>query len=182
MPDRRQATLGVLIAFLVVLVVFLARSYDSYGAFKALHVAAAVVWVGGGLMLTMLGLRAERTNDPHKKAALVDQAAWAGQYVFAPVSVLVLALGFVLMSKSNGAWSYSSFWVVFGLIVWAVSATTGFLFFKPQTESVRDMIAERGADDAEVQERVGKILFAARIDMALLLLVVVDMTAKPFLG
>ena len=116
--------------------------------------------------------------DPIRKAVLVDQAAFAGKFVFGPLSILVLALGFVLMGKGN--WSYSSFWVIAGLIIWATSAVTGFLYFKPQTESLDVLIRDRGVEDADVQERIGRILLVARIDIALLLLAVVDMAAKPF--
>ena len=34
--------------------------------FKALHVVAAVTWVGGGLTLTLLVLRTERTDDMNR--------------------------------------------------------------------------------------------------------------------
>jgi hypothetical protein len=42
-------------------------------------------------------------------------------------------------------------------------------------------MAARGTEDAEVQDLIRTVLLVARVDAALLLLAVVDMTAKPFL-
>jgi hypothetical protein len=41
-------------------------------------------------------------------------------------------------------------------------------------------MVERPADDVDVQERISRILLVARFDILLLLLIVIDMTTKPF--
>ena len=42
-----------------------------YALFRVAHVVVAVFWVGGGVLLTVLGLRAERSTDPTEIATLV---------------------------------------------------------------------------------------------------------------
>ena len=42
------------------------------------------------------------------------------------------------------------------------------------------MIAEKGPDDPAVQAYAGKILLIARADVAMLLVVIVDMVARPW--
>ena len=57
---------------------------DWYSVFKVVHVVVAVFWVGGGLTITLLGLRAERMDDPREIATLARQAAFVGEKFFAP--------------------------------------------------------------------------------------------------
>ena len=44
-------------------VMFLWFAPGSYQVYKALHVVAAVIWVGGDVTLTTLGIVFERRND-----------------------------------------------------------------------------------------------------------------------
>jgi Domain of unknown function (DUF6457) len=45
-------------------------------------VSGAVFWVGGGLLLTVLGLKAETSGDPNEMSR--SRAAWVGEKLFAP--------------------------------------------------------------------------------------------------
>src|SRR5919202_1343162 len=63
-------------------------STSWYAAFKAVHVVFAVTWIGGGLLLTILGLVAERKNDPAEIASIARQAAFAGERIFAPAGLI----------------------------------------------------------------------------------------------
>src|SRR5204863_9689420 len=70
-PDRRAsnavtAMVGLAVVALALVFVFSANVFTSdwYAFFKWVHVTGAVLWVGGGLTLTILALRAERSSDP----------------------------------------------------------------------------------------------------------------------
>src|ERR1051325_5500312 len=92
----KQLTVGLGAAVLVLGIVFAFQSawYPHwYAVFRVVHVVLAVFWVGGGLLLTVLGLRAERSNDPGEMAMLARQAAFAGERFFAPAGLLVLLMG-----------------------------------------------------------------------------------------
>jgi putative copper export protein len=52
-------TAAIGIAFVIVSIVFAANT-QRYFVFKMLHVGAAVVWVGGGLFLTICAVLARR--------------------------------------------------------------------------------------------------------------------------
>jgi uncharacterized membrane protein len=179
--SRTVATLlalGPLAALVAVAVVF-AASRGWYETFLFVHVAAAVVWIGGGTAFTILGIAAERTRDNARIAAIVQLVEWIGIRVFTPASFVVLGFGFAL--AENAGWDYGEFWLSFGLAVWAVSALTGILFFGPQLKRLKDVIADHGVESDEAQRRMLTVLRVARLDMALLLLIVADMTIKPFL-
>src|ERR1700748_74957 len=65
-------------------VVFLWFAPDSYSIFKALHVTSAVIWVGGDVTLTTLGIVFERRRDGETMAALGKMGAWIGVKVYTP--------------------------------------------------------------------------------------------------
>src|SRR4051812_12088081 len=55
-----------------------------YAVFKAVHVLVAIIWVGGGVLLTILGMRAQRASDPREIVTLAREAAFVGERIFAP--------------------------------------------------------------------------------------------------
>ena len=80
-PDERRspaslpAVIGV--AIIAVGLVFAFDSADAphwFALFKWIHVSVAVFWVGGGFLLTVLGLKAETSDGPNE---VVTLARWA---------------------------------------------------------------------------------------------------------
>ena len=61
-----------------------------------------------------------------------------------------------------------------------LSALTGIFFLGPQSKKLATLMADRPASDPEVQAGIRRLLLVARLDVALLLLAVFDMAAKPF--
>lgn len=165
------------LAALVVLIVFLSNT-QWYFVFKAIHVLAAVVWLGGGAMITVLALRAKRANDNTELLRIGKQAEWLSLRVFVPSALVVLAMGFVLVHK--GQWGYGHFWVIFALVAWFVSLAVGASFLGPESGRLAKLLEAKGPDDPEVLARLDRILAVARTDVALIFLVAADMVAKPF--
>jgi hypothetical protein len=89
-------------------------------------------------------------------------------------------LGFGIAMTANGDIGYNQFWIIFGLIAWAVSAATGILFLTPETKKLTEGVEARGPQDAEVQARLRRILLVLRVDVAVMFLIVLDMVVKPF--
>ena len=57
---------------------------------------------------------------------------------------------------------------------------TGIGVLSPLAKKVGELIETKGAEAPETQAAIRRILLVARVDVAVLLLVVADMTAKPF--
>src|SRR5205823_8541109 len=114
---------------LAVAVLFLSKT-SWYLVFKAIHVLAAILWLGGGSLITLLAWRAQRAKDNLQPLQIAKQAEWASTRIFVPASLVVVAMGFVLMHK--GGWAYGSFWAIFGLSAWAVSFLVGAAFLGPE--------------------------------------------------
>jgi uncharacterized membrane protein len=170
-------TLIILAAFLAVAIVF-ASSSSWYLTFKAVHVTFVVIWVGGGVLLTILGVLAERRNDPVELATIARQAALVGERLFSPAAVVVLAMGIAMMTQID--WGWGQFWIIFGLIGFASTFVLGIGVLAPLSKKAAKAIDTRGAESPEAQALIARILLVARVDIAVLLLVVVDMVTKPF--
>jgi uncharacterized membrane protein len=171
--------LGILgpIAGLALTIVFLSNT-NWYLVFKSIHVLAAIVWLGGGAVITVLAWRAKRVRDNVQLLQIGKQAEWLSTRVFVPASLVVLAMGFVLMHK--GGWAYGSFWALFGLIAWGVSFVVGAAFLGPEAGKLARLIETKGPEDPAALARVNRIIAVARTDVVLILLVAADMVAKPF--
>lgn len=174
-------TIGLGIAVLVLGTVFALASgwyANWYSVFRVVHVVVAVFWVGGGLTLTVLGLRAESLDDPAEIATLARQAAFVGEKLFAPAGLIVLLMGIAMVVNADLGWG--QFWIVAALVGYAVTFATGVGVLSPLAKKVDALITEEGAESPAAQAAIRKILLVARVDVAVLLLVVADMTTKPF--
>jgi len=178
--NRRASTTITAVAAGVLIVgalVFILESDSWYLAFKGVHVVSAVLWIGGGAFLTFMAMATERAEDPGRLIEVARQAEWGATRIFVPASFVVLAMGIAM--TINGDLDWGQFWLVFGLIAWAISTAIGVGFLTPRIKTLNALIEERGERDPAVQAAVRPILLAARLDIALLLLIVVDMTVKP---
>jgi len=173
------AAIGGVVVVVSVVFAFASGWYaDWYAVFRVLHVVLAVFWVGGGLLLTMLGLRAERSDDPNEIATLARQAAFAGERLFAPAGMLVLLAGIAMMINTN--WGWGHFWITAGLVGFASSFVTGIAVLAPRSKRLHELMQTAGPTAPETQAAIKSILLIARFDMAVLLLVIIDMVVKPF--
>ena len=164
-------------AVLVVAAIFCASS-NWYLTFKAVHVGFAAIWIGGGFLLTILGIIAERSNDPAQLAAVAKQAATVGEKLFTPASLVTLAAGIAMMVNTN--WGWGHFWIAAGLVGFASTFVVGLGFLAPRSKRLHALMQSAGPNAPETQAAIKEILLIARVDTAVLLLVIVDMVVKPF--
>jgi uncharacterized membrane protein len=175
-------TFGIAAAVAVVGLVFALNTTDApshwYAVFKLIHVGVAVFWVGGGLLLTVFAIRADRAGSPEELMHIARQAAFAGEKLFAPAGLVVLAMGITMVI--NDHIGFGTTWVIVGLVGYALTFTTGIVVLAPLARQVVTLGDTAGPTAPETQEAVRKILLVARVDIAVLLLVVADMLMKPF--
>ena len=163
-----------LIAGSIVLLWFAPGSYEIY---KALHELAIVIWVGGDVTLTTLGIVFERRRDGETLAAIGKVGAWIGVHVYTPALFAAFAFGVALIEKGGLGWG--TFWIDFALAGWAIAACVGVGFVGPELGRIDRAAQALGPESADVQRRVRRLFTVFRFDTALLILIVLDMTAKP---
>jgi len=176
-------TVGVALALLAVGITFALKTTDApthaFAIFKLIHVAVALFWVGGGLLLTVLALRAERAQSPEEMAHIARQAVFAGERLFAPAGLVVLAMGITMVINSPEI-GFNTTWVIIGLVGYAITFTTGIGVLAPRAKRIVALLDEKGPTAPETQAAIARILLIARVDVAVLLIVVADMLMKPF--
>jgi hypothetical protein len=162
----------------VVVAVVFTRESSSYLIYKTLHVLFSVIWIGGGVVLTLLGIKAELSHDATEKLWLARQGAWVSQRVFAPSALIVLAMGILMMLEVD--WGWDRFWIVFGLIGFATTFAIAIGFIMPQANKLNRLMDTVGPLAPESQAAMSRILLLAKLDSAVLILVVIDMMVRPF--
>jgi uncharacterized membrane protein len=152
---------------------------NSYELLLFVHIAGAIVWIGGALIIQFFALRALRADDPRRTAQLAADVEWIGTRVFLPVSIVVVLGGVLLMF--DGDWAWGRAWVILALILYAVTFAAGAGFFSPESGRISKLIETQGPESPEAQARIRRILVLTRLDLILLFAIVYLMTVKPTL-
>jgi uncharacterized membrane protein len=182
---RRDGTLPLILLGVIVAVgaIFVLSNSafvpnDWYALFKAIHVVVAVIWVGGGLMLTVDGIRARRETNPASVVAVAQRAAFWGEKVFAPAGLVVFVMGIAMMINTD--WGWGHFWIVVGLIGYASTFITGIAVLSPMAKKIGASAQANGPEHPATIALIERILLIASIDVTVLVLVILDMVTKPF--
>ena len=148
-----------------------------YDVYLMLHVVSAIVWLGGGLALSILGTRIAKAHDPVRMVAFARDAEWMGNRIFLPASAAVLIFGFLMIHAGFPA--FDQFWIQLALGLFAVTFLTGSLFLGPQAGKIGKLIQQHGQESPEVQDQIRRVLLVSRLDLLTLYSIVVVMVAKP---
>ena len=140
------------------------------------HILFAAIWIGGSAILQALYARIRRTT-PTRVIEFFSDVEIVATRVFIPSSLILVALGFGLAAE--GDWDLGETWIYIALAIFVASFLTGSVFLGPETGRISRLAAERSAEDAEVQSRIARVLLISRIELVFLILVILDMVAKP---
>ena len=150
------------------------RMYDWL---QLVHVLAAMVWVGGAVMVQIVAIRAMASKDPVRQATFSADAEWLGMRVFTPASVIVLLAGIAMVLDAGIG--FTPTWILAGLGGIAFTIIIGASFLGPESGRLKALISERGGTDPEVISRRDRIFLVSRIDLAVLIFVVAMMVLSP---
>ena len=179
-PRRARTATSALLAGLALIagaVALLWYAPNSYTIYKALHVIAIVIWVGGDVTLTTAGIVFERRGDAETLATLGKVGSWVGVRVYTPAAFAAFAFGVALVER--GPWDWGQSWIDIGLAGWAIATGVGVLFVGPELGRIDRAAAEHGPESEQVARRVRRLFTVFRFDTVILLLIVLDMTVKP---
>jgi uncharacterized membrane protein len=140
------------------------------------HVAAAVVWVGGAAMIQFFGVGALASRDPNRLAQFGGEVERIGNRVLVPAALTALLAGFGLVWEGEFV-KIGDDWIVIGLILFAISFVAGAAFFGPESGRIKKLIEAEGPVAAAA--RIRRLIVLTRFDLMLLFLIVFDMTVKP---
>jgi uncharacterized membrane protein len=148
-----------------------------YEVLLFLHIAAAIVWLGGAMVIQYFAFRAERADDALEMHRVASDAEWLAMRLFVPASFAVLVFGILLVL--DGPWDFDQLWIVLGLVGSAFSFLLGTLFLSPESGRIAKLIEAHGPSHEAVTSRISRILALSRFELAILFAVVLDMAMKP---
>jgi uncharacterized membrane protein len=140
------------------------------------HVLAAMVWLGGGVMLAALAVASVRGNDPAAVARLVSSLRVVGPAVLAPATVGTFGLG-LWMVLDSGAWDFGQTWIQLALVLFAAAFVVG-VAHQARTALAADRAIAAG-DDGEARRQLVRWTWGYALVVLLLVVIAWDMTFKP---
>lgn len=150
--------------------------YDLYHIMKFVHIAAAIAWIGGGIVLLMLVQRVRADGNAAEMSALLGRIEALGKGFFAPMSVAVLVAG-IVMAAIGGL--FAAPWVSAGFLGIFVSAGIKMGYLTPTSGKLRALIDQHGMNHPGVGRLGAQIMLVSRIDTGILMLIVAAMVFKP---
>ena len=139
------------------------------------HVVAAMVWLGGGVMLAAIAVTTLRGDD-EAVARFVGGLRVIGPTVLAPATIATLGLGLWLVLDS-AAWDLGQTWTLLALALFAAAAGVGALH--QGRAAIRAQRAIERDDHAEARLQLTRWVWGYAVVVALLLAVAWDMVFKP---
>lgn len=148
-----------------------------YEFLLTIHVLAAVIWVGGGIAMHILGRRVLKRNDPQEIYKFSEEVNIIGLRLYAPVSLILLVAGILLVNEVG--YEFSQTWITLGFLGWIISFLVGIGYYGPQDKKLQTLVAAEGPTAPGVVANVRQALLVNSIEILILVLVIIDMTTKP---
>ena len=147
-----------------------------YSWLLLLHILAAMVWVGGAVMLGAQATRVVVAKDAAEVARFLGSLRVIGPLVLAPATIAVLGLG-IWMVLNSAAWDFKQEWVQIALGLFAAAFLIG-----AAHQSRAAILAERASrrgDHPEALRQLVRWSIGYWTILALLVVAVWDMVMKP---
>ncbi len=137
------------------------------------HIAAAMIWLGGAFTFQMYGAVVRRGGDPAELARFAGRAGVLGERMFVPASLVVVLAGVGLIIDGN--WDWDQLWVIFALVTFAASFATGLFVITPMAKGIPVVGPTTPAGQALIQ----RLFTVLRIDLVFMYAIVFAMVVKP---
>jgi uncharacterized membrane protein len=145
---------------------------DLYDLLVFVHVCGAVVWLGCGVALQLLALKAASGNHTEMKQA-VQTSEWFSQKIFGPAGMITIFAGFTLVGIG---WSHlNDIWIIATLIAIAGS----FILLGVAMKPLIRQLTTSGLSTDTFRWQFQKYLWITQIDLICLLFVLYVMVIKP---
>jgi uncharacterized membrane protein len=147
----------------------------GYEALKVAHVLAATVWVGGVIVMRLIGRRLSTAEPAHRLGFARDQLALI-RTVFTPAAAVVLVTG-VWMVLDGPAFGFDSAWILIGLFAVVASMGAAHGYTVPAARRAIKLMEEGRAPEAgAIVARLTPVIQAV---ITVLVITVWAMIAKP---
>jgi uncharacterized membrane protein len=146
---------------------------------KFAHILGAIFWIGGGVMLSLLGVRARQSNDLHTIRDFAQVLSYVGLRVLMPSVIAVLLFGVWLMLAST-AWRISQLWILLALGAFALAFLIGAVYLSRIAIVLERLTTNTEFDQNAARVLLGRWIAGYQIVLLILIFAVWDMVFKPF--
>lgn len=142
---------------------------------KLIHVLAAIVWLGGGIITQFFAVRM-KAAEPQHRLGFARDLVFVGQRVYAPAALVALGTG-LWMVLDRDAYQFTQAWIVIGLggLVVTILLAVGLVI--PRTKQAIGLI-EAGNGPA-AGPIIAQVTRGGRVAVLILALATWAMTFKP---
>ena len=109
-----------------------------------IHVLAAIIWVGGGTAMHILGRRVLKRGDNKEIYEFSKEVNMVALRLYAPTSLILLIAGILLVDQAG--YEFSQLWITLAFIGWAFSFFVGILYYGPQDKKLQALVADEGRE------------------------------------
>jgi uncharacterized membrane protein len=141
------------------------------------HVVGAMVWLGGGVTLLLMAVRARCSPDPKTLAQFARTLPYVGLRALTPAVVVLLVTG-VAMILAGAGWSFSQFWVQLALGLFALAFLIGAIYMS-RVGIALERTTAAGEPGANAAELLTRWIIGYGVILVVLLVAVWDMVFKP---
>jgi uncharacterized membrane protein len=142
------------------------------------HILSAMVWIGGGVVLMVIGIRVRSDPDANAFAQFARLLPYVGLRVLMPAVLLVLITG-IWMVLTSAAWKISQLWVLLALGLFAVAFLIGAIYLSRIGLQLARMAGGTGTTTAQAASVLDRWLVGYAAVLVVLLVAVWDMVFKP---
>lgn len=143
-----------------------------------LHIAAAILWVGGGTALGAMMARLQKAQAGPALGAVGAQMEFFSKALFIPAALLAVISG-VAMVLTSEAWDFEDPWIAVGVAGFLFTFIVGMAVMGPTSKKLKELGPSRPPGDAEVAGMQAKMKRFSMINTLVLWTVVVFMVFKP---
>ena len=148
-----------------------------YELLLTLHVLAIATWFGSGLAITVMGIRALKAGTGPFSAVAVNATEWAGR-AHPAAGVLLLLTGIGMVADADI--SLGEPWIIIALAGLVAAMGVGGGLIGRTSVGLVESIAGNGGTLPEAERPAAeRLLLYTRIESVILVLVIIDMVAKP---
>jgi uncharacterized membrane protein len=140
------------------------------------HVACAVIWVGGAVYAQLLAVRVSRSDDPAELPRLARHIESIGSRVFAPAAILLFAAG---AGMTIQAWSFGQAWIAISVGLWIASAAAGAVYLAPRARRVAALFDAEGPTSPAGRALLGRMFLVSRLELVAFAVIIGLMVFKP---
>ncbi|HEU4571403.1 MAG TPA: DUF2269 family protein [Candidatus Limnocylindrales bacterium] len=146
-----------------------------YELLKTIHILSIATWFGSGLAILVIGVRVLASGARGYSNFIVNASWWAGR-AHPGAGVLLLITGFAMVADAD--LSVGDTWIWLGILGLVVAMGLGGALIGRTADAIVDKVETTGFTDAQLPT-VRQLNLYVRIELAILVLVIADMVAKP---